>query len=276
MSSSCPTSGIRSFRPGTQYTFGGLAFGVNNRKQKPSVKKMEEKLPRQLAKMDARYPYDVWLFANYSDDEKPSTWVSDLFKRWNAKWRWPEFRTIGNPDEVFDAVKAKWGEQIPVLSGEIVSGWLQHAASTPELLARKQVADRALAATEAEASIAAALKGVPYPAEDFRRAWWALILNDEHSYGTSGYKGRRVFETWLQHRDWIETAEKFNPEKNERVKNKTVAGVQENAWYKIVVNEKGEITSIYDKELGRELLNGVANRFLYTRDNHRTWEADPV
>ena len=236
MSSSCPTSGIRSFRPGTQYTFGGLAFGVNNRKQKPSVKKMEEKLPRQLAKMDARYPYDVWLFANYSDDEKPSTWVSDLFKRWNAKWRWPEFRTIGNPDEVFDAVKAKWGEQIPVLSGEIVSGWLQHAASTPELLARKQVADRALAATEAEASIAAALKGAPYPAEDFRRAWWALILNDEHSYGTSGYKGRRVFETWLQHRDWIETAEKFNPEKNERVKNKTVSGVQENAWYQIVVN----------------------------------------
>ncbi len=264
------------FWAGTQYTFGGLAFGVNNRKQKPSVKKMEEKLPRQLAKMDARYPYDVWLFANYSDDEKPSTWVSDLFKRWNAKWRWPEFRTIGNPDEAFDAVRAKWGEQIPVLSGEIVSGWLQHAVSTPELLARKQVADRALAATEAEASIAAAMKGVPYPAEDFRRAWWALILNDEHSYGTSGYKGRRVFETWLQHRDWIEKAERFNPDAVERVEAKSSSGVQENAWYKIVVNEKGEITSIYDKELGRELLNGVANRFLYTRDNHRTWEADPV
>ena len=38
------------------------------------------------------------------------------------------------------------------------------------------------------------------------RAWWHLILNDEHSYGTSGYQGRRVFETWMQHRDWIERA----------------------------------------------------------------------
>ena len=30
------------------------------------------------------------------------------------------------------------------------------------------------------------------------------MYNDEHSYGTSGYSGRKVFETWMQHRDWIE------------------------------------------------------------------------
>ena len=45
-----------------------------------------------------------------------------------------------------------------------------------------------------------------YPAEAFERAWDALICNDEHSYGCSGYQGRRVFETWLQHSAWIDRA----------------------------------------------------------------------
>ena len=37
----------------------------------------------------------------------------------------------------------------------------------------------------------------------------------------------------------------------------------------------GVIYSIYDKELARELIDGPANRFLYTRDNHKTWESYP-
>lgn len=37
----------------------------------------------------------------------------------------------------------------------------------------------------------------------------------------------------------------------------------------------GVIYSIYDKELKRELIDGPANRFMYTRNNHKTWEAEP-
>lgn len=50
--------------------------------------------------------------------------------------------------------------------------------------------------------------------------------------------------------------------------------VLENKWYRMAVNARGEIESIYDKDLGRELLEGVANRLLYTRDGYRTW-SDP-
>lgn len=32
---------------------------------------------------------------------------------------------------------------------------------------------------------------------------------------------------------------------------------------------------IYDKALKRELIDGPANKFLYTRNNHKTWESDP-
>lgn len=50
--------------------------------------------------------------------------------------------------------------------------------------------------------------------------------------------------------------------------------VLENKWYRMAVNARGEIESIYDKDLGRELLEGVANRLLFTRDGYRTW-SDP-
>lgn len=264
------------FWSGTQYGSGGKPFGF--RSPSESIKDMEKAMPRQMAKMDAKYPYDVWLIAAYGDDEMPNDVVSRLFAKWNAKWKWPQFRTVGTLDEPFDLVRAKWMDKVPVVRGEITSGWLQHAASTPELLARKFAADRALTAAEAEAALASATKGTPYPAEDFRRAWWALILNDEHSYGTSGYEGRRVFETWLQHRDWIEYAERIAsrhaPKEEGRGKKEEKSGTQENKWYKLVVNDRGEITSIYDKELKRELVKGAVNRFLYTRDNHKTWEED--
>ena len=257
------------------YGHGGDAFGFDS--WSDSIKRVEKAMPRQLMKMEGKYPYDVWLLSQYGDDEVPNAVVSRLFAKWNAKWKWPQFRTVGSLDEPFDLVRAKWMDKVPVVRGEITSGWLQHAVSTPELLARKFAADRALTAAEAEAALASATKGTPYPAEDFRRAWWALILNDEHSYGTSGYEGRRVFETWLQHRDWIERAERMaNAEF--RMKNEECpcerSGVQENRWYKIEVDEKGEILSIYDKELKRELVKGAVNSFLYTRDNHRTWEQD--
>ena len=254
------------------YGHGGDAFGFDS--WSDSIRGVEGKLPGQLEKMEGKFPYDVWLLSQYGDDEVPNAVVSRLFAKWNAKWKWPQFRTVGSLDEPFDLIRTKWMDKVPVVRGEITSGWLQHAVSTSELLARKFAADRTLTATEAEAALASATRGAPYPAEDFRRAWWALILNDEHSYGTSGYEGRRVFETWLQHRDWIERAERTAKVASSRQSNNPNNRTMENRWYKLGVNDKGEITSIYDKELKRELVKGAVNRFLYTRDNHRTWEED--
>ena len=265
------------------YGRGGEPFGIITawNKMKP-MSESEPMMARQLAKMEARYPYDVWLFADYEDDEWPSTRQADLFKKWNAKWKWPQLRTCGRLDEPFDRVKARWGDKIPTLRGEMTSGWLQHAACTPALLARKMAADRALARAETLTAVKAARDKVAYPAEDLRRAWDALIWNDEHSYGVSGYSGRRVFETWMQHRDWIERAERVALDLIQRAipgmiihkGNPSVLichdGLTENRWYRVAVTN-GVVYSIYDKELVRELLEGPANEFRYTRDNHKTW-----
>ena len=182
----------------THYGYGYSRLGLG---KKGTVDSVEEKMPAFLAILERKYPYDVWLGSEYHDDEMPNTRFADFAAEWNRKWAWPQFRTVGRLDEPFEYLERRFGDKIPTLTGEMTSGWLQHAASTPELLADKLNADRMLETAERLGTFAGTIDRAAVD-----RAWWYLILNDEHSYGTSGYKGRRVFETWMQHRDWIERA----------------------------------------------------------------------
>lgn len=271
----------------TQYDHGFSRLGIERR---ATVDGVEKKMPAFLAILERKYPYDIWLASVYGDDETPNTKFADFAAEWNKKWAWPQFRTVGRLDEPFEYLEKNFGDEIPTLTGEMTSGWLQHAVSTPELLADKLNADRMLETAERLGTFAGTLDRAAVD-----RAWWYLILNDEHSYGTSGYQGRRVFETWMQHRDWIERAAATASNELKKAVAKLGAnyhsvlgvpgvsdvsgtlccdGVTESRWYRVVVTN-GVIYSIYDKDLKRELIDGPANRFLYTRDNHKTWEANP-
>lgn len=193
----------------TQYNHGGASFGLFPRKafDRDTLSLMEAYMARQLPDFEKKYPYDIWLFACYWDDQEPDLELTNSIQAWNAKWKWPRIRTLGNPDLPFQLLKEKYGRQIPVLKGDITGGWYQHPVSAPDLLAQKFEADRLLAEAEKWSTVAGLLnEAYEYPAQDLKRAWKALLYNDEHSYGTSGYQGRRVYETWMQHRDWIEKA----------------------------------------------------------------------
>ena len=194
---------------GGMYSQGGVifGFGCNTYPDKYAIRRMEACFARQLPRMEAKVPYDLWLLPCYDDDGEPNLRLTDLIRLWNENWRWPRLRTLGDPDEPFTLLRQRFGGMIPTVSGDITGGWYQHPISAPDFLARKMEADRLLPAAEKLCTMAALTNaGFLYPAEDFDRAWKALLCNDEHSYGTSGYQGRRVYETWMQHRDWIETA----------------------------------------------------------------------
>ena len=191
----------------TQYESGSSAFGIYSNEAKPIVE-IENAFAKQLPLLDRKYPYNIWLLTCYSDDQTPNIILTDFIADWNAKWRWPKLRTLGNPDTPFNILRENYADKIPVLSGDITGGWYQHPIAATELLAEKYSADRSLPTAEKWSVTASLLNSdYKYPAEDFRRAWDYLLYNDEHSYGTSGYQGRRVYETWIQHRDWIEKAQ---------------------------------------------------------------------
>jgi hypothetical protein len=173
-------------------------------------------MARQLPLLDEKYPYDVWLMCCYADDQEPDLKVANYIQNWNAKWQWPKLQTLGDPDEPFRILREKHEAQIPVITGDLAGGWYQHPVATPELLAEKFAADRLLPTAEKWATVAWILDAdYTYPATLFRRAWDYLLYNDEHSYGTSGYQGRKVYETWMQHRDWIEKATQTAQEEND-------------------------------------------------------------
>ncbi len=185
------------------YTSAGHDFGL----QAETAPRAESNMARQLAKLEARYPYDLWLVSFYSDNEKPSLEIPSFAKEWNSRWRWPELRTLGDLSEPFREIEKRFGDRIPTLRGMVTGGWAQHPASTPTLLARKLAADRLLPVAEKLATLARLVDpGYVYPSTPFRQAWDALVCNDEHGYGTSYYKGRPVYDTWMQKRDWIERA----------------------------------------------------------------------
>lgn len=304
----------------TQYDRGYRTFGIEARTSALSDD-IEKKTARMLKKLEKRYPYDIWLAANYFDDEVPNTANADFCAAWNEKWAMPTFATVANMDIPFRELEERFGDQIPCLSGEMTSGWLQHCACAPELLARKFAVDRELPVAETMA----VLSGKPVPKTEFNRAYYHLLLNDEHSYGTSSYRGRDVVETWEQHLDWIEKAEKtaehgikdgikalaeragaggrfyYNPTLQARVTcdgikvpplgwtsaaqcktiqdslPETVVGhpVLENSFYRVEFADDGSITSVFDKELRKELADKTAgekiNQIVYTNDNHRSF-----
>jgi hypothetical protein len=193
------------------YWYPGPAFGIRTHsdraKQTALLESAAPQMARQLALLEARYPYDVWLVPNYADNEAPSLSFPEMAKAWNARWRWPELRTVGDLSEPFRETERRFGDKIPTLSGTMTAGWAQHPPSTPTLLAMKLEADRLLPTAEKLATLARLTDpAYAYPAKGFRRAWDALVCNDEHGYGTSAYRGRSVYDTWMQKRDWIERA----------------------------------------------------------------------
>ncbi len=189
-----------------QYHNGGFNFGLKPL-ETTSIDVMESAMLVQLPLLDKKYPYDSWLVVCYADDQMPSTLLLKSIEKWNNKWQYPKLKMLANADDLFNHMREKYIDIIPTVRGDFTGGWYQHPVSTAELLADKFEVDRLLANTETFCTLASLVdENYEFPKTEIDRAWYYLLLNDEHSYGTSGYQGRRVYETWLQHRDWIEKA----------------------------------------------------------------------
>ena len=208
--------GTRRILVWSNLSYGNLSsFSFGHHKADP--KAIAPILAKQLAVVEARYPYDVWMVPNYNDNQSPGLGAANRAKAWNAVWRWPELRTVGDLSVPFKEVEARFGDRIPTLSGLMTAGWAQHPVCTPALLADKFEADRLLPTAEKLATLARLTDpAYVYPVNAFRRAWDALICNDEHGYGTSYYQGRPVYDTWVQKRAWIARAARTAAEESGR------------------------------------------------------------
>jgi hypothetical protein len=133
----------------------------------------------QLGKMN--YPYDIahirW--SGHGDNAVPDPAICEFVKDWNTKYAWPKF-IISSTSEAFSAFEKKYGNQIPLVSGDWTPYWEDGAGSSAlETGMNRNTADK-LSQSEV---IWALQDPAKYPVEKFEDAWKKVLLYSEHTWG---------------------------------------------------------------------------------------------
>ncbi|MHC4100670.1 MAG: polysaccharide lyase family protein [Planctomycetota bacterium] len=128
------------------------------------------------------YPYDlVQLRYNIgSDNGPPDPGLSDFVREWNQQHISPRL-VITTTREMCQALEARYGDELPVVSGDFTPYWEDGAASS----ARETAMNRKAAERLVQAAVLwTLLDPARYPADSFREAWRNVLLYDEHTWGS--------------------------------------------------------------------------------------------
>lgn len=101
-----------------------------------------KKIADYMTELDEKkYPYSIvqWRYNIVADNGPTDSTISDFVKQWNEKYESPKL-ILSNVNEVFAAMEKKYGNQLPVLSGDFTPYWEDGAYST----AREEAENRLL------------------------------------------------------------------------------------------------------------------------------------
>lgn len=151
----------------------------------PGYYNLTEQLPKHLANLEKEgYPYDiVQMRWSYGDNGLPDASICDTVKQWNATHENSKL-IIATTSELFREFERRYGDKIPVLSGDYTPYWEDGAASSARETAANRTSAERLVQAEA---LCAMLHQQEYPAEKFLEAWRNIVLFDEHSWGAVQY-----------------------------------------------------------------------------------------
>ncbi len=129
------------------------------------------------------YPYDAIVEPSYGDHDVPF-YDRGLLARWSSQFAYPEIRVTG-PDPFFAYIESRWGDQLPVLRGELNNFSADYATIDPESQGWKRDAARLLPLAETVGALASAhTPGLMLSPAAVNRAYTRLFDYDEHSWPT--------------------------------------------------------------------------------------------
>lgn len=146
------------------------------------------------------YPYDAMIVPAYQDHETPK-WDGRALRRWQKLYRYPEIRIAG-VDNFFEYIERKYGDSLPVLSGELNNFSGDYATIDPTSQGWKRRASRLLPLAEGAGTLANLLDpGYHPPAGEIERTYTRLFDYTEHSWPTSPPPiGHHLFNAqWVKH-----------------------------------------------------------------------------
>jgi alpha-mannosidase len=139
-------------------------------------------LPEYLKELETNaYPYDVtYLRWNvHGDNGSPDEHLSEVVRDWNARYVYPHL-AISTTSVAFREFERRYGDKLPVFSGDYTPYWEDGAASS----ARETALNRASAERLVQAETLWSIRQPGrFPAADFQSAWRDVLLYSEHTWG---------------------------------------------------------------------------------------------
>jgi hypothetical protein len=153
------------------------------------------------------YPFDI-VYLRYnigSDNGPPDPNLADAVRAWNERFVSPRL-AISTVSDVFAEFEARYGNQLPVLRGDLTGHWEDGAASS----ARETASVRRVAESLAQTEALAAIFGVELPDDELREAWRNVILYYEHTWGSwnsiSEPRSEFTLSQWEHKKEFAEVA----------------------------------------------------------------------
>jgi hypothetical protein len=139
-------------------------------------------IPDYLVELETKsYPYDItYLRWNvHGDNGSPDEKVADVVRDWNVRYVSPRL-IISTTATAFRAFERRYGDKLPVYSGDYTPYWEDGAASS----ATETALNRASAERIVQAETLWSIRNPgPFPAAAFQEAWRNVLLYSEHTWG---------------------------------------------------------------------------------------------
>lgn len=130
-----------------------------------------------------KYPYDIvqLRYTIGNDNGPPDETMPDFIREWNETYAYPKMRIATNREMMEDFEK-RYGQQLPVYSGDFTPYWEDGAASSAlETGINRKSAD---ALTQAE-TLTVMLDAKENSLAEFDDAWRNVVLFSEHTWGAN-------------------------------------------------------------------------------------------
>lgn len=186
-------SKVLFFQPGSYANSGSMTkggetgrpwFGQRDPEKVPRVIRTGSAnvdFTRTLEKMERdNYPYDFALLSWSLWDNNPlDADIPFAVKEWNEKYAYPKIRICGG-HEVMAMIEEKYGDRLPVVTGDYTEYWTDGLGTAAALTAKNRNAKERLSQAETVWSMLA--DGVKAPRADFDEAWRYILLGSEHTW----------------------------------------------------------------------------------------------
>ncbi|MBK7172890.1 MAG: glycoside hydrolase [Bacteroidales bacterium] len=127
------------------------------------------------------YPYEMvqWRYNIVADNGPTDSLISNFVLDWNHKYKSPKM-VLNTVDAMFSAFEKRYGDQLPVFSGDMSPYWEDGAYSSAAEMAMNRLNSEKLTSLSTLYSLA---DPEAYPTDLVTQAWKKILLWDEHTWG---------------------------------------------------------------------------------------------